>query len=330
MNKGGERDRLARLMLLSQRKYGISVQEDWRHESFFQFLQISPSYRLAHLIATGAQDVAATAHVPQDFPDVVKTYDAFGDVWQTDFWNWWVKRAQYQFGVRFPPRVHKIATVRSGADADQQSFDDARACLDQYFFADRLAEGRPGSLVVAVPLLADRATILREVSRLMDEALQGAGPEASTAQFTFLVNKIRRRTLDNARRVARARAAAPKQPLYVIGNRVKIDVGYVTEEGAKTLKDNRRELMVIVTSRHLHRALIFSENAARGRFPCADEVDSIEFDFKKLRSSIVTHQNWMKAELTRLKRLQAGRSATVKEVSKAIVHDPGGGRGGPG
>jgi hypothetical protein len=64
--------------------------------------------------------------------------------------------------------------------------------------------------VIAVPLLADRAAILREVSRLMDEALQGAESDVSTAQFKFLVNKIRRRTLDNARRVAWARAAAPR------------------------------------------------------------------------------------------------------------------------
>ena len=313
MNKDGERDRLARLMLLSQQKYGISVQGDWRHESFFQFLQISPSYRLAHLVTTGVQDLASTSHVPQDFLDVVKTYEAFGDVWQTDFWNWWVKRAQYQFGVRCPPRVHKIATVRSGADADQQSFDDARACLDQYFFADRLAEGRPGSLVIAVPLLADRAAILREVSKLMDEALQSSRPDTSAARFKFLANKTRQRTLNNARRVAWARAAAPKQPLYVIGNKVEIDSAYITDVGRRVPKDNRRDLMVISTSRHLQRALVFSENAARGKFPCADEVDSIEFDFKKLQAAIITHRNWMKAELTRLKRLQVGRPATVNE-----------------
>jgi hypothetical protein len=135
-----------RTVLNAQADYGISVQGDWRHESFFQFLQISPSYRLAHLIATGAQSLASSVHVPRDFPEVVKTYEAFGDVWQTDFWNWWVRRAQYQFGVRCSPRVHKIATVRSGADADQQSFDDVRACLDQYFLLTDLRKGGRAAL----------------------------------------------------------------------------------------------------------------------------------------------------------------------------------------
>ena len=73
-----------------------------------------------------------------------------------------------------------------------------QACLDQYFSADRLAEGKPGSLLIAVPLHADRATILREVSKLMDEAEQCSGSNAHTGQFKFLVNKIRRQTLDEA------------------------------------------------------------------------------------------------------------------------------------
>ena len=313
MNRDRERDRLARLMLLSQQKYGISVRGDWRHESFFKFLQISPSYRLAHLVATGGiRDLRASGQVPRDFLDVVKTYEAFGDVWQTDFWNWWVKRAQYQLGLRCPPRVHRFAALQPGADADQQWLDDLRASLDQYFAADRLAEGKPGSLVIAVPLHADRATILREVSKLMDEAVQSSGPGVDTGQFKFLVNKIRRQTLDEARRVAWARAAAPKQPLYVIGNRVGIAAAYVTEEGVKAPKDNRRDLMVIVTSRQLKRALVFSENAARGRFPCSDEVDSIEFDFKELRSSIIAHRNWIKAELGRLKGLQSKKTAAAE------------------
>lgn len=316
MNKDGERERLARLMLLSQQKYGISVQGDWRHESFFRFLQISPSYRLAHLVATGGiQDLTACGYVPRDFLDVVKTYEAFGDVWQIDFWNWWVKRAQFQFGLRCQPRVHTIATLQPGADADQQSFEDARACLDQYFSADRVAEGKPGSLVIAVPLHGDHAAILREVSKLMDEALCSFGRNSDGAQFKFFINKIRRQTLDDARRVAWARAASPKRPLYVIGNRVGIAAAYVTEEGVKAPKDNRRDLMVIVTSRHLQRALVFSENAARGRFPCSDKVDSVEFDFKTLQSSIIAHRNWMKSELTQLKKLQSRKTASVEASS---------------
>jgi len=303
MSNDKERDRLARLMLLSKQKYGLSVQADWRYESFFMYLQISPSYRLAHLLTTGViKDLSAYGKVAQDFPQVLKNYEAFGDVWQTDFWSWWVTRAQFQFGLRHTPRVHKIATLQQGVDVQQPDLDEAQACLDQYFFADRLAEGKPGSLVVALPLNLDRATVLRQVSKLIAEASITSGLATNAGQFKFLVNKVRRQTLDEARRVAWARAAAPKDPLYMIGNRVGIAAAYVTEEGKRRPKDNRRDLMVIVTSRHLSRALVFSENAARGKFPCTDDVDAMAFDFQGLRSSIIIHRKWIKSELARLKR----------------------------
>jgi hypothetical protein len=314
MNDDRERDRLARLMQLSQQKYGISAQADWRYESFFMYLQISPSYRLAHLLTTGvSKDLSAYGPVGQDFSLVLKSYEAFGDVWQTDFWSWWVKRAQFQFGLRHTPRVHKIATLQPGIDVQQHDLDHAQACLDQYFSADRLAEGKPGSLVVALPLGLDRAAVLRQVSKLIEEASITSGSTANSGQFKFLVNKVRRRTLDEARRVAWARAAAPKQPLYVIGNRVGIAAAYVTQEGKRLPQDNRRDLMVIVTSRHLRRALIFAENAARGKFPCSDEVDAVEFDFEELRSAIVTHRTWIKSELTRLKKVVSKKDLSANK-----------------
>lgn len=313
MSNDRERDRLARLMLLSKHKYGLSVQADWRYESFFMYLQISPSYRLAHLLATGViKDLPAYGQVAHDFPQVLKSYEAFGDVWQTDFGSWWVKRAQFQFGLRHTSRVHKIATLQAGVDVRQHDLDEAQACLDQYFSADRLAEGKPGSLVVVLPLNLHRATVLRQVSKLMAEASITSGSVANSGQFKFLVNKVRRQTLDEARRVAWARAAAPKDPLYMIGNRVGIAAAYVTEEGKRRPKDNRRDLMVIVTSRHLRRALVFSENAARGKFPCADEVDATEFDFEELRSSIIIHRKWVKSELARLKMALSGQDIVDK------------------
>lgn len=307
-------DRLARLMMLSEQKYGLSVEADWRYESFFMYLQISPSYRLAHQLMTGGiNDQAEYGPVTEDFGLVMKSYEAFGDVWKTDFWSWWVKRAQFHFGLRHPPRVHKIATLQSGVDVQQDDLEEAQECLDQYFSADRIAEGKPGSLIVALPLNVDRSAVLRQVAKLIEEASITSGAVATSGQFKFLMNKVRRQTLDEARRVAWARAAAPKQPLYVIGNRVGIAAAYVTQEGKRLPKDNRRDLMVIVTSRHLRRALIFAENAARGRFPCSDNVDAMEFDFKELRSSIIIHRTWVKNELARLKKVISEKETKLNQ-----------------
>jgi len=302
-NSATNHERVARLIRLSKEKYGLEVQADWRHRIFFDFLQISPSYRLAHQVATGGVVGLTTGRaIPRDFLEVVKTYEAFGDVWQTDYWTWWVRRAQYQFGTRFVPKVHRLAVLQPGSEADQQTLGDAYECLDQYLSADRVVEGNPGSLVLAIPLHLDRKAILKEVLKQLDDALRAAAPDHTGGQFEFLRNKIRSKTLDDARKVAWARAASPNKPLYVIGNRVRIAPSYVTEEGLKLRGDNRRELMVIVVSRHLRRALVYSENAARGLFPCADEIEGIAFDFEELKAALISHRIWMKRELARLKR----------------------------
>jgi len=63
--------------------------------------------------------------------------------------------------------------------------------------------------------------------------------------------------------------------------------------------------MAIVTSRQLQRALILAENAARGKFPSFDAVAPVDFNVMELRSSIILHRDWMKAELARLKAILA-------------------------
>lgn len=302
-------ERYAQLVRLSKEKYGLEVQADWRHRSFFEFLQISPSYRLAHRIETGGvTDLTKESGVPPDFLDVLKTYEAFGDVWRTDYWTWWVRRAQYQFGKRVVPRVHRLAMLHPGTNSDEQTFDEVCQRLDQYLSSDREVEGKPGSLVLAIPLRADRKAILKEISKQVDEALIALGPDQAGAKFGFLANKTRFKTLDDARRVAWARAAMPKKPLYVVGNQVAIAAEYVTDEKVKLRGDNRRNLMVIVTSRHLQRALVFSENAARGRFPCDAEVACTPFDYKELREAIISHRSWIETELARLKRVHVKRA----------------------
>ena len=181
--------------------------------------------------------------VPPDFLDVLKTYEAFGDVWRTDYWTWWVRRAQYQFGSRVVPRVHRLAMLHPGIGSDEQTFDEVCERFDQYLSSDREVEGKPGSLVLAIPLQADRKAILKEISKQIDDALMGLKPDQASAKFEFLANKIRFKTLDDARRVAWARAAMPKKPLYVVGNRVAIAAAYVTDEKVKLRGDNRRDLM---------------------------------------------------------------------------------------
>lgn len=304
-------DRLNRLLAVSKKKYGLTVQADWRYQYFFEYLQISPSYRAAHLMATAKKEtLEANKQLPSDFADVMKTYQVFGDVWCTSFWDWWVKKAQYVFGVRHPPRIHELGRFKHGVAVEQTNLTKMRKTAEQYLIADRIVEGMPASIILAIPLHQNRRDILKSLARTIDNVLNEFSGQEPLAELALLKNKIHKKTLDDARKVVRARAALPKKPLYVIGNKVNLAPAYVTPEGEKLLRgDTRRQLMAIVTSRQLQRALILSENAARGKFPSFDAVDAIDFDVKELRSSIILHRDWMKAELARLKKILAKRDS---------------------
>ncbi len=67
-------------------KHGRSNDE---HEYFYRFLLISPSYQLAHKVATGevvkAEEIA---HV-LDWDLVLKTYSLCGDIFNVPFLKWW-------------------------------------------------------------------------------------------------------------------------------------------------------------------------------------------------------------------------------------------------
>lgn len=308
MNKDG----LDELLAISRNRYELQITADWRYAQFFNFLQISPSYRLAHLIATAKVD-RLSVKLPQDFAIVEKTYEALGDVWEIGFWSWWIKRAQYQFGISVIPTVHAIATVNVGAEISKDAVEKAQAELEQYLLADRLAEGKPASLIVAVPLHGDRRKILNQFSEMLDKFYKPTEHQRGIAHYQVNRNKIREQTLKNAMRVLRARAALPKKPLFVIGNKSKIAPAYETDENKRLRNDEYRRLMEILTSRQLHRAYLYSEHAARGNFPCIDPLPNDDgrpdFNYVSLQRQLKAQMRWMEAEIARLKRIDAARKA---------------------
>lgn len=311
--KNAEKDaRLARLMAHSKAKYGITVLADWRHQEFFDYLQISPSYRLAHLISTGkVKQSEIHTHIPKDFSQVKKVHKAFGDVWLTNFWDWWIEKAQYQFGTKIVPCIHPIAFVNAGIELNEKVLVNAQSALEQYLMSDRSVEGKPASVVLAIPLHQNRKTVMKQFSDALDSAYEKNKNSISTAKYEVIKNKIHQKTLRDAMRIVRAKAALPNKPLYVLGSKVDPKNRYAMKEGQRTLKgDNSKQIMAIVTSRRLNRALTFAENAARGKFPSSDDVECIEFDILEIRSCLISHREWMKAELLRLKALLAKKRNT--------------------
>jgi len=303
-----KQERLERLIAKSVKRYGLQLKEDWRYEQFFNFLQVSPSYLQAHRIATGKLD-RNSVQLAKDFDVVEKTYKAFGNVWNIEFATWWIKRAQYQFGITVTPSVRKIASINVGKEATDIDVSKAQAEIEQYLLADRLAEAKPASLVIAVPLHGSRREILKQFTDMLDKECKVIEHKDSIAPYQVTRNKMRESTLKKAMRVLHAKAAMPKAKLYAVGNKSKISAAYETNDDKLKLDYDKRRLMEILTSRQLHYAYLLAEHAARGKFPCLDKLPNdearLEFDYLLLNRYFTANIKWLRERLLKLKNKSA-------------------------
>jgi hypothetical protein len=318
-------DRFARLSKLSSEHHDIAVELDWRYPYLLEFLRLSPSYRLAHLIATG--ETASDAQpLPADFALVQQTYAAFGDVYGMHFSEWWLNVAQFRFGVSTLPKPRRLLKLDEREEAPNAPVENMRKALERYAAIERPSEGLPAVLLVAIPVSRDRKRVLREIAALIDEEF-GAEHADTAGSFAQLIdNKMRESTLETALRVLHRRCRNLEDRLFEIGNATHVANQYRTKSGASRRDkevDYKRYLMEIVTSRHLRRAYVIAENAARSRFPSLSSLPTDpgrpEFDYPALAERLEADNRRLWARIPMIDD-RASVLATARVKNKRILH----------
>jgi hypothetical protein len=115
-----------------------------------------------------------------------------------------------------------------------------------------------------------------ERQRLIAKNLLGIKSEtALTAKYRFTSKRIRRPTLVLGVNVLKYYQSKRVYPLWWIGNLFEVSPAMcLTPENVLTLDATeiayRKQVLGITTSRIVNSAMLIAENAARGRFPCAD------------------------------------------------------------
>ena len=306
---------------VSRRQYKLSVEPSWHYFAFFRLLQLSPSYWLAHQAEIEGSPPQTWA--PAEFVAVRKTYGVFGAVWETPFWEWWFERAQFAFGIEHEPTVQVLGQTAEGIRPDSGTLSALSTAITDYFGQDILLDALPATLLLAIPLNAGKAEVLKQIESLLDHSAPVNYMQAA-AQFRILKTKTRRLTMNAAIRTVQARAHFGDKPLYVVGNRSKVSPEWETPEDQTGGEHaGKRREMAFLTSRHIRRAWIWSENAARGRFPdpTPPQDDALwpRFDYEALkvrlamyeRASSEAYEQMPEAKRTSEKRYQ-GRNRTIR------------------
>lgn len=140
------------------------VQRESLYFWWFEYLKRSWKYQNAC-----SQSVILTSAMQREYEQWWTSggkalFNAFGDIFATDFWNWWSKHGAYLFGIRSKDELHTFNTVR-----------DANALKEE------IANGE--FQLVAIPATLSKRAIQRKLGELLDEMKQQHVDKQAQARY---------------------------------------------------------------------------------------------------------------------------------------------------
>lgn len=255
---------------------------NYKHEYIFRYLQISPSYWLAHrVIALG--ETIPTQELPKDFDKVLNIYRLLGNVYLKDFYEWWLEGASKGFASQ------KKKQVWIGIDPSKPR--------------DRL--------------IKEFEIFLSKLETNNQLHPQG---------ILFEVNKIRLSSLEDRYNLVHERAwrngkFRAREPLWKL-----IRWGQYPTERRKEIRINSkkkssnvevRSYLTMLASKNLKIALYIAENAARGKFPSQEPIDTgLDFDWDR----IAQQSNDTPLNFEQIKKFKAEHKNYMKYMSPSRAH----------
>jgi len=281
-----------------------------------EFLRISPSYELARQIRSKGLDKKTqnklitqlyevegktlSAIDKQDvitgFQAVLATYDQFGDISTQSFDDWWQAQGIYIYGTPFSkPLVKQITRINKDEDFEPLFYKP----YEQYLTKIRSSEGNPTSLILGLPLGMPKADLLRQISKLIDNAKVPLVTKSARASKALAAKRLRSEPLFIQLRILMAKAQYPDMQLWKIGLWAKVSAKHAKtldlKESKKKFEDaDSKEHLAILTSRAFKKAKQVAENAARGSFPSSKPVKLPNYDFEDIYTRLRVHYKTLK------------------------------------
>jgi len=281
-----------------------------------EFLRISPSYELARQIRTRSLDKKTqnkqitqlyevggkklTASEKKlaiaEFQSVLATYDEVGDISTLPFDAWWQSRGIHIYGTPHnKPTVKQITRVESYEEFELLFYKP----YEQYLSEIRASEGNPTSLVLGVPLGMPKAGLLRQISKLIDDAKVPPARKSARAGKALVAKRLRSEPLFIQLRILMAKAQYPDMQLWKVGLWARVSAKHAKtldlKESKKKFEDaDSKEHLAILTSRAFKKAKQVAENAARGSFPSSKSVRLPNYDFNDIYKRLRKHYKSLK------------------------------------
>lgn len=233
--------------------FGIGFEEvvdlpDYKHEYMFNYLQISPSYWLAHRIISLGEKIPVE-ELPKDFEDVLHTYRIIGDVYQKEFYEWWLSIGKTLFGRQKKKPVWLGIDTSKSKDQLRKEFEIFLSKIDN--------DIKTKDEKITFEVNKIRLSSLHHRFQLVHERAWRSGEHHQKEPLWKLIRFCQ----------------------YPSEKRKEIRINSRKKQSNVEV----RSYLTILASKNLKLALYTAEHAARGKFPCQDPIDSLaEFDYERI------------------------------------------------
>ena len=254
---------------------------------WFEYLRLSPTYLLAHRHKTaykGGLTEAQKSTLPDDFDEVLKTYDAFGDIYKYPFREWWDYHSEALFGVRHGKfHAHPLAYIA------EKHFPNKEACqsaLNNFLSSHLSHYYSSGYLLLAVPLADSRAEIIKSINEVIDDEFIQPSQIELNAPYILHGERFHYDALETGLHLLCLRMKYPKTSLWKLGVTAGVSESYnhldITVKRLKANMVEPTQVLENLTSRALKGATLVMENAARGKFPCKDKITIPKLNYRHM------------------------------------------------
>ncbi len=254
----------------------------YKHEYIFKYLQISPSYWLAHKVIALNKVIPKNA-LPKDFDKVLETYNQLGDVYLKDFHEWWLEGASKAFASEKKKQVWIGIDPRKSTDQLIKEFEVFLSKLDNK------------------KALVEKGFVF-ETNKIRLSSLEDR------------LNLVHERAWRNGK-------YWQKEPLwkllrwgqYPTERRKEIRIN----SKKKSSNVEVRAYLTMLASKNLKIALYIAENASRGKFPSQDPIETgLDFDWDR----IADQSNDTPLDLDKIKKFKSEHKDYMKYMSPSRGH----------
>jgi hypothetical protein len=281
-------------------------EEAKNYRLWFEYLRLSPTFWLADKHSKGLLTDEDIRKLPSDFDEVLNTYSAFRGVAQRHFWLWWFGNGRTLFGKvpiykeeNHKSHITKVARFKFGG-----SIADKKKCIlaTQKYLDKHDFNSMHEQLLITIPLHTPTQELIIQFKKLIasekivnqtkSEDLEDIiSKQEKTKIYQTYGKRIRYDTLETGLDLLWTLAKHPTITLDEAGVMINISPTHkdlvIPKSGKyKSYLGNDIITVKTITSRAKRNALLVMENAARGRFPCKDEIEVPIINFQEMWNGI--------------------------------------------